>query len=42
MVSMDFYNTAAAEGEGVIDYSGLPDTNTQSVGKIFTGRHKNT
>lgn len=42
MVSMDFYNTAAAEGEGVIDYSGLPDTNTQSVGKISTGRHKNT
>lgn len=39
---MDFHNTAAAEGEGVIDYSGLPNTNTQSVGKIFTGRHKNT
>lgn len=42
MVSNDFYNTAAAEGEGVIDYPGLPDTNTQSVGKVSTGRHKNT
>lgn len=42
MVSMDFYNTAVTEGEGVIDYSRLPDTNTQSVGKISTERHKNT
>lgn len=39
---MDFYNFAVTEGEGVTDYSGLTDANTQNVGQISTGTHKNT